>query len=93
MLTIIRHVAAVGAAWLTTMLIGALGVDVGAETAAEVQSALTTLGVVLLLALYAAFEKAAKPLFHRFGEPRAVEVDLEGLNPDVLRDLEGRMQR
>lgn len=90
MLTITRHMAAVVAAWLATTLVGALGLDVGPEQLAELEAALTTLGVVLLLALYAALEKVLKPLFHRFGEPRAVEVDLQGLDPDVLRALGDR---
>jgi hypothetical protein len=89
-LTIIRHLAAVAAAWLTTTLVGALGLDVGPEQVAEVQGALTTLGATLLLALYAALEKLLKPLFHRLGEPRAAEVDLEGLDPTVLAALAGR---
>jgi len=86
-LTITRHLAAVLAAWLTTTLVGVLGLQVGPDQLAEVQGALTTLGGAVLLALYAMVEKALKPLFHRLGEPRPVEVDLEGLNPDVLRAL------
>jgi hypothetical protein len=86
-LTIIRHLAAVIAAWLTTTLVGALGLNVGPEQVAELQGALTTLGVTLLLALYAGVEKLLKPLFHRLGEPRAVEVSLNKLNPAVLSAL------
>jgi hypothetical protein len=89
-LTIIRHLAAVAAAWLTTTLVGALGLDVGPEQVAEVQTALTTLGTTLLVALYAALEKLLKPLFHRLGEPRAVEVDLQGLDSAVLAALAAR---
>lgn len=89
-LTIIRHLAAVAAAWLTTTLVGALGLDVGPEQVAELQGALTTLGATVLLGLYAAIEKVLKPLFQRLGEPRAVEVDLQGLDPAVLRALAGR---
>lgn len=83
MTTIIRHMAAVVAAWLITTLVGALGLDVGPEDVAELQAALTTLGTVLLLALYAALEKGMKPLFERFTHVRRGHK----LDPEVLARL------
>lgn len=87
-ITLIRHMAAVLAAWLITTLIGALGLDVGPDDIAALQAGLTTLGAVLLLALYASLEKALKPLFLRFGEQHET-VQLE---PGVLEALEKRKE-
>lgn len=67
-LTIIRHFAAVIAAWIGTVTAGITGAEVGAETIAGMQDELTALGVVLMLSLYAAAEKILKPVFSRFGE-------------------------
>lgn len=67
-LTIIRHFAAVIAAWIGTVTAGLTGAEVGAETIAGMESELTAMGVVLMLSLYAAVEKALKPIFARFGE-------------------------
>ena len=84
---ILRHLSAAIAAWLVTTIIGAAGVEVGPDTVASLTSALTTLGALLMIALYAVAEKALKPLFSKMGEetPLATRRDGSFRHPRGLR--------
>lgn len=67
-LTAVRHVLAVAAAWIVTTAIGAMGVDVGPDKIAHLTEAVTVLGMAVMLGLYALAEKLLKPVFRRMGE-------------------------
>lgn len=67
-LTALRHVVAVLASWLTMTALGALGLKVGPDTLAQLTEAVTVLGMLVMLGLYALIEKYLKPLFRRMGE-------------------------
>ena len=74
-LTALRHVMAVLAAWLVTTLLGRMGLNVGPDQIATLTEAVTVLGMVVMLAVYALMEKWMKPWFRRRGEPQAPVSD------------------
>lgn len=71
MLTYIRHIAAIAAAFLIAQLAGLLGIPVSEEAVNGLTEVLTWIGGGLMLAAYALIEKLLKRPFERLGEGRS----------------------
>lgn len=81
-LALVRHGAAIVAAWLAGYI------ALTPEQVSDVEQGLTIAGAAIMLAVYALGEKALKPLFYRlFGEVQPGEVP--PATHDVAKAREG----